>query len=340
MSVRTWFAARRAAADTENNSAARDRRKGIVALIVIVAVLAATGLAYINPLGKTSYTARMSTSGGVRPGDEIRIAGVKVGKVTSVALAATEVELRFEVDQSVFVGAHSTLAVKMLTPLGGHYVALDPRGDMPLGTTVIPAENTSTPFEISDIIQTATPLVEDVDGKVIQQTFTEVANATNRYPDSLRDILTSANRLTESLSQVTTDFHRGLDFTNNALNAMLDGRRQIVMLTEQLAGIGQSYTAKAVDIVEFFTSLRELVRIVDRVMVFYGREVRPIVNGIDDIIDTLVAHPDRLGKAAIHLGEILEIVWPMLSGNGVVIDEGNFLVPGQDLCLPNIMKQC
>jgi phospholipid/cholesterol/gamma-HCH transport system substrate-binding protein len=31
---------------------------------------------------------------------------------------------------------------------------------------------------------------------------------------------------------------------------------------------------------------------------------------------------------------------PMLSGNGVVFDEHNRLVPGQDLCLPNIMRNC
>jgi len=217
---------------------------------------------------------------------------------------------------------------------------LDPRGKTALGQAVLPASRTSTPFEIADIIQTATPLIEEVDGSVVQKTFAEVANAANRYPDALRDVLNSAHLITDSLSQVTTDFHRGLDFTNNALEALLGNRRQLVTLTEQLAEIGTTYTAKSVDIVEYFTALSELARIVDRLMVFYGREVRPIVNGIDDIIDTLVAHPDRLGKAAIHLGEILEIVWPMLSGNGVVIDEGNFLVPGQDLCLPNIMKQC
>ena len=54
----------------------------------------------------------------------------------------------------------------------------------------------------------------------------------------------------------------------------------------------------------------------------------------DDIIDTLYAHPDQLGKAADAMSQALNIVMPMLSGNGVVIDKGNQLVPGQDLCLP------
>ncbi|MEZ0362555.1 MlaD family protein [Mycobacterium sp. pUA109] len=324
----------------ENAAAARNRRHGIIALAVIVAALAATGLAYLHPTGKASYTAHLSTAGGVRPGDEVRIAGINVGAVTGIRLRGTEVEMTFDVEHSVPVGSESTLEVKMLTPLGGHYVALDPKGDIPLGRTVLPAQNTSTPFEISDIIQTATPLVKEVNGHVIHDTFTEVANAANRHPDALRDLLASAHALTESLSKMTTDFHKGLDFANNGISAMVAGRSQIVTLTEQLALLGRTYTAKAVDIVEYFTALDELARMIDRFMVFYGREVAPIVNGIDDMIDTLVAHPDRLGKAAINLGQTLEIVWPMLSGNGITIDEGHFLVPGQDLCLPHLIRQC
>jgi phospholipid/cholesterol/gamma-HCH transport system substrate-binding protein len=83
-----------------------------------------------------------------------------------------------------------------------------------------------------------------------------------------------------------------------------------------------------------------LARVLDRVTVFYGREIGPIVNGLEDITDTLGAHPERWGQALDGLGQTLNIVMPMLSGNGVVFDKHNRLVPGQDLCLPNIMRNC
>ena len=122
--------------------------------------------------------------------------------------------------------------------------------------------------------------------------------------------------------------------------ALNENRQTLVALLEQFALIGRGYTSRTVDIVEFFTLLNELTRIVDRIMVFYGREVAPSVNGIDDIFDTLFTHPDRIGRAADGLGQIINIVGPMLSGNGVAIDENHRLVPGQDLCLPNIMRHC
>ncbi len=331
---------RRRAALDEHAAAIRSRRHGIVGVLVIVAALAATAMAYLNPTGQTGYTAHLANSAGVRAGDQVRIAGIPVGKVTSVRLDAAVVELKFDVDRSVVVGSESTLDIKLLTPLGGHYVALDPKGDLPLGRKVIPPQRVTLPFEVNDIIQAATPLIKEVDGQVIHDTFTEVANAANKYPDAVRDLLRSANALTASMSKSTADFHRSLDFANNGLRAVVAGRKQLITLFEQLDILGKMYTSKAVDIVEFFSLISELARILDRITVFYGREVAPIVNGLEDITDTLTAHPDRWGEALDGLGQSLNIVVPMLSGNGVVFDQHKRLVPGQDLCLPNIIRNC
>ncbi|MCV7379330.1 mammalian cell entry protein [Mycobacterium alsense] len=330
---------RRAVLD-EHAAAIRSRRQGILGVVVIAAALAGTAMAYLNPSGQTGYTAHLSNSGGVRAGDQVRVAGIPVGKVTGVRLAGGVVELQFDVEQSVKVGSESTLDVKLLTPLGGHYVALDPKGALPLGRNVIPPQRVTLPFEVNDIIQAATPLIKEVDGQVIHDTFTEVANAANKYPNAVRDLLRSANALTTSLSESTEDFHRTLDFTNNGLRAMVAGRKQLITLFEQLDILSRTYTAKSVDIVEFFSLLGELSRILDRIAVFYAREVAPVGNGIDDITDTLTAHPDRIGEALEGLGQALNIVVPMLSGNGVLVDQHNRLVPGQDLCLPNLMRHC
>lgn len=338
--LRARLGSRRGVLD-ERAAAARSRRHGVLGVLVIVASLAATAGAYLNPTGHTGYTAHMANSAGVRVDDQVRIAGIPVGKVTSVRLDGAVVEMTFDVEKSVPVGSDSTLNVKLLTPLGGHYIALDPKGASPLGRNVIPASRVTLPFEINDIIQAATPVIKEVDGDVIHDTFSEVANAANNYPDAVRDLIQSANALTASLSTSTSDFHRGLDFVNNGLRAMTVNRAQLITLVEQFDILGRMYTSRAVDIVEFFGLLKELARILDRIAVFYGREVAPIAEGMEDITDTLTAHPERWGMALDGLGQALNIVVPMLSGNGVVFDEGDRrLAPGQDLCLPNIMRHC
>ncbi|MDG5481679.1 MlaD family protein [Mycolicibacterium gadium] len=325
----------------ERAVAVRSRRHGIIGVLIIVVSVAVTAMAYLNPTGHTSYTAHMANSAGVRVDDQVRIAGIPVGKVTSVRLDGALVEMKFDVESSVPVGSDSTLDVKLLTPLGGHYVSLDPKGPFPLGRNAIPSSRVTLPFEINDIIQAATPVIREVDGEVIHDTFTEVANAANNYPDAVRDLISSASSLTTSMSASTVDFHRGLDFVNNGLRAMVANRAQLITLVEQFDTLGRMYTSRAVEIVEFFGLLKELARILDRIAVFYGREVAPIAEGLEDITDTLSAHPERWGMALDALGQTLNIVVPMLSGNGVVFDQSDRrLAPGQDLCLPNIMRHC
>jgi phospholipid/cholesterol/gamma-HCH transport system substrate-binding protein len=337
--LRAKLGGRRGTLD-ERATAIRNRRNGIIGVVLLVASFAGTAMAYLNPTSQAGFTAHMPNSAGVRAGDQVRVAGIPVGKVTSVRLYGGLVEMKFDVENSVAVGSESTLDIKLLTPLGGHYVALDPKGALPLGRNGIPPQRITLPFEVNDVIQAATPVVKKVDGQVIHDTFTEVANAANRYPDAVRNLLQSADALTESMSKSTVDFHRGLDFVNDGLRAMTAGRAQLITLFEQFDILGKMYTSKAVDIVEFFSLIKEFARILDRITVWYGREVAPIAEGIEDISDTLIAHPDRLGMALDGLAQTLNIVGPMLSGNGVVFDKGNRLVPGQDLCLPNIMRNC
>lgn len=324
----------------ERAAAARSRRNGLIGIVVIALAVLVSVAAYTNPLGQNSYTAHAGTSGGLRGGDEIRIAGVGVGKVTGVRLDRNIVEIKFEVKRSVTVGSDSTLDIRLLTPVGGHYVALHPEGTEPLGHNVIPPSHVKAPFETTDLLQAVTPLVRDVNGQVLHDTFTQVADALDKYPDAVRDTLKSAAELTRYLSKMNNDLHRGLGFVNDGVGALASERRQLIGLIDQLALVGTRYTTKSVDIVEFFTLLKELTRIVDRVMVFYGREVAPSVNAVDDIFDTLFTQPDRIGQAANGVGQILNIVVPMLSGNGVVVDESRRLTPGRVLCLPNMARQC
>ena len=183
-------------------------------------------------------------------------------------------------------------------------------------------------------------MVKEVDGQVIHDTFAEVANAANRYPDAVRNLLQSADRLTESMSKSTADFHRGLDFVNDGLRAMIAGRAQLIAMFEQFDILGKMYTSKAVDIVEFFSLIKELTRILDRITVCYGRDVVPIAEGIEDISDTLRPIPS--------VGAWLWTAWGRRStssgrcsaATASSSTEHNRLVPGQDLCLPNIMKTC
>jgi len=61
----------------------------------------------------------------LKAGDEIRIAGVKVGTVRSTRLAGRQAQAVLEITPDVVIAADSTAAVAMAGMLGGNYVAIE-----------------------------------------------------------------------------------------------------------------------------------------------------------------------------------------------------------------------
>ena len=70
----------------------------VVLAMVMVAALRADDLPIIG--GGDTYHAMFTEAGGLKVNDEVRIAGVRVGKVNEVELAGDEVKVTFKVDDA------------------------------------------------------------------------------------------------------------------------------------------------------------------------------------------------------------------------------------------------
>src|SRR3954470_21838879 len=130
----------------------RDRNPvtlGAVSLAVIALLVFLAFNAQSLPLigGGTVYRAQFSEAAGLQPDDPVRVAGVKVGTVESLALEDGAVLVEFRV-RDAFVGDRSEAAIKIETVLGAKYLALVPRGGEELAPEQpIPLERTASPYD-------------------------------------------------------------------------------------------------------------------------------------------------------------------------------------------------
>ncbi len=85
--------------------------------MVTVAGLVVAGAVYISPPGQTSYSAKLVNTGGLEAGDQVRIAGIRKGKVASVDLTGTFITVRFRLDDSIAVRSDATANVRLITLL-------------------------------------------------------------------------------------------------------------------------------------------------------------------------------------------------------------------------------
>src|SRR2546421_674589 len=72
---------------------------GLIGTVVLIAIAAVVFFAKDLPIigGGTIYRAEFSEAAGLRPDDEVRVAGIKVGEVTKVGLAEDRVLVNFRV---------------------------------------------------------------------------------------------------------------------------------------------------------------------------------------------------------------------------------------------------
>lgn len=112
---------------------------GVGALGLATAVALVAAMLYVNPPGEKIVTFYTEDAASVRPGDQVRIAGITVGKVKDLVLESNQVLVRTQVDNDAFVGDRSQIQVRMLTVVGGYYVNLVSLGDAPLGDKPVPA---------------------------------------------------------------------------------------------------------------------------------------------------------------------------------------------------------
>ena len=225
--------------------------------IALVACLVLVSFGYTNlpfwPQGKP-YEAYFTDAGGISPGNDVNVSGIKVGKVTEVALAGDTAKVTFTVDRDVKVGDQSLVAIKTDTVLGEKSLAVTPQGTgsvdgrfrwaaprlpytlntalQDLGQNA--SELDKPRFEqalqtLTDTLRDATPQLRGaLDG------VAELSRSLNKRDEALEQLLAHAKTVSDTLAQRAGQVNQ-LIIDGNLLFAALDERRQA--LSNLIAGI-------------------------------------------------------------------------------------------------------
>lgn len=171
---------------------------GLLALALLTAlVLNAQRLPFG---GGTHYSADFSEAAGLGEGDEVRVAGVKVGEVTGVALDGPGVKVSFRVEDA-WIGDRTTAAIAIKTLLGDKYLALDPLGSgrQDPGSR-IPLSRTTSPYDVTQAFQDLGSTVEEIDTRRLAESFETLSETFENSPPHVRNAADGLSALSKSVS--------------------------------------------------------------------------------------------------------------------------------------------
>ncbi|MFD0537346.1 MCE family protein [Actinomadura luteofluorescens] len=191
----------------------RDRNPIGVAVVGIVILLVLGTLAYRAdrlPIvgGGTTYSAYFSEAAGLDPGQEVRVAGVKVGKVTGVSLKGNKVEVTFRV-KDTWVGNATRATIMIKTLLGSKYLQLDPlgyRGQNP--KEPIPLDRTVAPYDVTTAFQDLGRTFEQLDTTKLAQSLETISTTFEDTPADVRVALRGLSALSTTIASRDAELSR------------------------------------------------------------------------------------------------------------------------------------
>ncbi|MEU6559340.1 MlaD family protein [Nocardia nova] len=320
-------------------SARRELRLGVLGAVVLVMALVVTAVVYLIPVGKSVYKAQLGDAQSITVGDEVRLAGIPVGKVKSLALAGDHVNMTFTVTKSVFVGNMTTLEIRMLTVVGGHYLAVVSAGDEPLGSSAIPADHVKLPYSLTQSLEDAAKPAEQVDGNTLRANFASLQQAMGRSPDALRHVGNALESVVDILNRQNADVSRSLQVADEYLTAINASKAVLGTFVRQLDLLQTVMINKKDEITVANDITADVLARIASIVPAWNSQLKPLVDKLFEAapqIEDLGRKLDAVIKTVTGMQESMKrIVKPE---SGITIDQSSATLDA--VCVPVPGKAC
>jgi phospholipid/cholesterol/gamma-HCH transport system substrate-binding protein len=205
---------------------------GIISITVLVLILVAAFYSDNLPIigGGTTYSADFTEDAGLQTGDDVRIAGVKVGKVTSVGLENDHVKVTFQV-KNAWMGDQSTADIKIKTLLGAKFLAVDPQGSAALHpNTAIPTSRTTSPYDVLDAFSGLSQTIDQLNTGQLSQSFDVLSQTFSNTPANVRSALDGLSALSKTISSRDSQLANLLSNTGQISKTLANRDQQVQRL--------------------------------------------------------------------------------------------------------------
>jgi phospholipid/cholesterol/gamma-HCH transport system substrate-binding protein len=279
---------------------------GAVSLAVVLGLLLLAFNAEKLPIigGGETYYADFKEAGGLKADDEVRIAGVRVGKVDSVSLDGDQVKVAFRVENGADFGVDTRAAIKVKTLLGAMYLSLEPAGSGQLKQgSEIPVDRTSSPYDVVQAFSGLARTSDQIDTHRLARSLTTLADLTRNTPANFRKALSGVSALSDNLAA-----------RNEQIGTLLGNLRSVTTTLnardQDIVSLMQDSSVLFKALVKRRQAVHDLLRSTSRLSVELTRLVRQSRADLNPALTHLSAVLDVLNKNADNIDRSIRLLGP------------------------------
>lgn len=183
--------------------------------------------------GGPAYSAAFSEAGGLRPGDDVRLAGVKVGEVEDVGLEDGHVRVDFRVTEPATFGERTGASIRIKTLLGEKFLSLEPAGDGRLAEGAqIPLDRTVSAYDVVTAFGDLASTTEEIDTDQLAGALDTLATEFRNTPEEVQASLEGLSRLSRTIASRDDELRRLLDRSREVTGVLAERDEELALLIQ------------------------------------------------------------------------------------------------------------
>jgi phospholipid/cholesterol/gamma-HCH transport system substrate-binding protein len=295
---------------------------GAVSMTVIAVLILGAFRAQDLPIigGGDTYTAAFSEAGGLKVDDPVRIAGVRVGKVSAIELEGDHVKVTFRVKTDSQFGDQTGAAIRVNTLLGAMYVALTPDGTGQLDAgKEIPVARTSSPYDVVQAFSGLAQTADQIDTDQLASSLTTLADLTRNTPDEFKAALSGVSRLSSNIAAKDDRINTLLTNLQRVSTVLNDRDDDIIDLMKQSDSLFQALVARREAIHNILVSTSSLSTELSALIDQSKKDLKPALTQLNDVVGILNKNEDNIDNSLRLMAPFYRVFTNTL-GNGPWFD--------------------
>lgn len=304
----------------------RDRNPtivGVVGIAVIALLLLAALQAKNLPVigGGSTYHARFAEVGGLKKGDDVRMAGVRVGKVDDLDLDGKTVTVTFTLTKdSDQLRSQTAASIRIKTLLGTMYLALEPAGSGSLAKgATIPQQRTTPPYDIVSAFSDLSTTTQQINTDQLAYSMNVLADATENTPEQFRGTVDGITRLSENLAKRDDQINTLLKNLSGVADTLDARNQQIADLFKDGGTLFNALAARRQAVHDLLVGVKDLSNQLHGLVKDTRADLKPTLTHLSSVVDVLKANETNIDAALQKLPSFYAGV-NSATGNGPWID--------------------
>jgi phospholipid/cholesterol/gamma-HCH transport system substrate-binding protein len=283
---------------------------GVIGIAVIALMMLGAFRADRLPIigGGDTYHADFAEIGGLKAGNEVRVAGVSVGKVDGIELKGNKVRVTFKIDKGTRFGTETGADIRVRTLLGAEFLALTPQGpgQLPKGS-VIPLERTVAPYDVVEAFSDLSRTTDAIDIPQLSKALTTVADVAHQTPEEFRGAIKGVSDLSANLAARDDQINTllvNLKKVSGVLNSRND---ELVTLFKDADVLFQAISARRDSIHQLLVSTQSISTQLRGLVKDTQADLKPALDQLDTVTTMLQRNQDSIDVALTRYPAFLRV---------------------------------